>query len=55
MRFVGAIKGILLYIMSAAGKHFGVWREKIETPHIRFEIQNLEILKPDVDKNKTSA
>ena len=55
MRFVGATKGILLYIMSAAGENFGVWREKIETPHIRFEIQNLEILKPDVDKNKTSA
>ena len=55
LRFVGATKGILPYIMSAAGENFGVWREKIETPHIRFEIQNLAILKPDVDKNKTSA
>ena len=55
LRFVGATKGILPYIMSAAGENFGVWREKIETPHIRFEIQNLEILKPDVDKNRNSA
>ena len=55
MRFEGATKGILPYIMSAAGENFGVWREKIKTPHIRFEIQNLAILKPDVDKNKTSA
>ena len=55
LRFESATKGILPYKMSAAGENFGVWREKIKTPHIRFEIQNLEILKPDVDKNKTSA
>ena len=55
LRFVGATKGILPYIMSAAGENFGVWREKIKTPHIRFEIKNLEILKPGVDENKTPA